>query len=238
MQSGSERAQRLLSQAEYEVYLTGGFGKIAGLGDRLALLVIDVQNYMVAEPSAVYPSACGDAGGPAVARIANLIRLCRTSGVPIVYSRLAYRVDGLDLGMMGAKRSLDNGVEGWCFEGTAGVDFVDAVAPRESDIIITKTRASAFFGTPLASLLSWHAIDSVLVVGGSTSNCVRATAVDASALGYRVGVVEDCVFDRFQLSHEVALFDLQRLHADVMTSADVAERIARVPEESIATEVR
>jgi maleamate amidohydrolase len=64
-------------------------------------------------------------------------------------------------------------------------------------------------------------VDTVLLSGGSTSNCVRATAIDAMSLNYRTVVVEDCVFDRLSISHEVALFDLERQAADVLDAHSV-----------------
>ena len=80
-----------------------------------------------------------------------------------------------------------------------------------------KPGPSAFFGTPLLPYLVQHGVDTLVIAGGTTSGCVRATTVDAATLGFRVGVVEEGVFDRFEISHNVALFDLNAKYADVMT---------------------
>ena len=96
-----------------------------------------------------------------------------------------------------------------------------AVAPQPGDVVLPKRKPSAFFGTPLVGLLIDRAVDTVVVTGGSTANCVRATAVDASSYDFRTAVVEDCVFDRFRVSHLAALFDLDRQYADVVSSDDV-----------------
>jgi nicotinamidase-related amidase len=69
-------------------------------------------------------------------------------------------------------------------------------------------------------------VDSVLLAGGSTSNCVRATAVDAMSANLRVTVVEDGVFDRFERSHVTALFDLDRQYGDVRPAADIESELA------------
>jgi maleamate amidohydrolase len=45
--------------------------------------------------------------------------------------------------------------------------------------------------------------------------------VDAASYNYRTIVVEDCVFDRFDISHKVALFDIDRQYGDVVTSGEV-----------------
>jgi hypothetical protein len=62
-------------------------------------------------------------------------------------------------------------------------------------------------------------------MGGSTSNCVRATVIDAMSNNFRVTVVADAVFDRFKISHDVALFEFQRQYADVLSSHDVIKHI-------------
>src|SRR6266852_2529428 len=80
--------------------------------------------------------------------------------------------------------------------------------PRPEDVVITKVRASAFFGTPLAAHLTQLGVQSVIVCGESTSGCVRASAVDAYSHGFHVTLVEECCFDRSPLSHKVNLFDM------------------------------
>ena len=64
------------------------------------------------------------------------------------------------------------------------------------DIVINKRMASAFFETNLGSLFTWHKVDTVIVTGGSTSGCVRATVVDSLSRGFRTIVPEECVADQ------------------------------------------
>ena len=66
-----------------------------------------------------------------------------------------------------------------------------------------------FFNTGLNDYLTRLDVDSLFIVGESTSGCVRASVVDAFSLGYRVCVVEDCVFDQNPISHAVNLYDMQ-----------------------------
>jgi hypothetical protein len=51
---------------------------------------------------------------------------------------------------------------------------------------------------------------------GATGGCVRSTVVDGRVAGYRVGVVSDCCFDRFEASHWMSLFDMNQKYADVI----------------------
>ena len=95
---------------------------------------------------------------------------------------------------------------------------VSELAPGPDEVVIRKIKPSAFFGTPLASYLNELKIDSLVITGCTTSGCVRATVVDAFSLNYRVVIPSDGVFDRFELSHQVSLFDLSLKYADVVTS--------------------
>src|SRR5690606_29047310 len=97
------------------------------------------------------------------------------------------------------------------------------ISPSSADIVIRKTKPSAFFGTPLvASLIDCH-VDTVIIVGGTTSGCVRASVIDAFSYGFSVLVVEEAVFDRGSLSHCVNLFDMDQKYANVLTQADIFE---------------
>src|SRR6185437_2011984 len=89
----------------------------------------------------------------------------------------------------------------------------------------TKLFASAFYGTPLASLLAAQQVDGLIVTGASTSGCVRATAVDALQHGYRVVVPREAVGDRNAEAHEANLYDIDAKYGDVLPVADVLEHL-------------
>ena len=98
-------------------------------------------------------------------------------------------------------------------------------APQASDIVIWKQRASAFQGTPLFSHLSLLGVQSLIVCGESTSGCVRASVVDAYSNGFHISIVEECTFDRAELTHKVNLFDLHHKYADVMHLEEVVAHL-------------
>ena len=58
--------------------------------------------------------------------------------------------------------------------------------PQPGDVVITKQRASGFYGTPLMAHLTQLGIQTVIVCGESTSGCVRASSVDAYSNGFHV----------------------------------------------------
>jgi maleamate amidohydrolase len=211
-----------------------GVGRRIGFGGRPALLVIDVQKYMVAPADSAkrdqYPAACAS-GTQALPVIARLTRAFRAAGAPVIYTRNLLRRDGADRGLKRFPGEL-HAMEGWFVEGSVGAEFVDEVAPLSEDIVITKPKPSAFHGTALTGLLIDRGIDTVVLTGGATSNCVRATAIEASAYNLRTVVVEDGVFDRVRLSHEVTLMDIDRQMGDVVNADEVVRYLStlRPPE--------
>ena len=82
--------------------------------------------------------------------------------------------------------------------------------PRsEGEIVVQKSLASAFAGTQILRHLIQLKVDQVIIVGNSTSGCVRATAVEAQQHGFAVCVPEDAVFDRIQVrASPLSRFDL------------------------------
>lgn len=229
----SELWSGLLGEEERARLSHGRFARRSGFGSRPAVVVIDVQNYMlgpVGDEPGEYVSSCGEVGRQGAQATARLLDAAREAGAPVFYTRFELARDGSDMGAYRRKRDLVDS-ELWCLEGSFGAQIADAVAPRDGDVVMVKKKPSGFVGTPLLGMLIDRDIDTVIVVGGSTSNCVRATAVDAVSLNYRVIVPADCVFDRIDISHRVTLFDLDRQYGDVMWSHEV---IARLREGAVA----
>ena len=77
--------------------------------------------------------------------------------------------------------------------------------------------------TPLAPILHNMKADCLVVVGTSNSGCVRATVVDGLSYKYYVFVVEECTFDRFELSHLVSLWDMDAKYADVISIGEALD---------------
>jgi nicotinamidase-related amidase len=71
-------------------------------------------------------------------------------------------------------------------------------------------------------------VSSLIICGESTSGCVRATTVDAHSSGFHVTVVEECTYDRAELTHKVNLFDLAHKYADVMHVDEVIAHLDRM----------
>src|SRR5262249_19677277 len=98
--------------------------------------------------------------------------------------------------------------------------------PQPNDVVITKQRASVFYGTPLMAHLTQLGIQTLIICGESTADSVRATGVDAYSNGLHVVLVEECCYDRHLLSHKVNLFDMHHKYVDVMHIDDVVKHLA------------
>ena len=210
----------LISDDEKKAYRAAGFGRPTGIGQRPALLIIDVQYRTTGterrpfwESIKEFPTACGEPAWDAIGHIAKLLALFRERGWPVLYPYVSPK-QGFDAGRLSDKVPAIMGVA------AKGYEFVAEVAPTEKDILVPKKHPSAFFGTPLASYLINTGADTLVVTGCSTSGCVRGTVVDGFAYNYRVLVPQDAVFDRSAVSHAVNLFDMSEKYADVMPAQD------------------
>jgi len=198
-----------------------------GFGQRAALIVIDAQKYMVGEAGldAEWPSSCGDVGRQAVREIATLVAAAQAATVPCFFSRFELNADGSDIGIYGRKRDLLQSPH-WCLAGSVGAELVPQIRPVAGDVVFVKKKPSGFHGTPLLGYLVERHIDTVVVVGGATSNCIRATVFDSSSYNFRTIVPQEAVFDRIPISHAISLFDMDRQFADVVSVQETLDYFA------------
>lgn len=210
-----------------ERYLKGGFGGASRqwTGERPALLVIDVTRSFVGDSSlsdeenlSRYRTYCGPTGAAAVPVIVGVLERFRRAGFPVFFTAGAIDLTAEQLGGWNRVNSRATDDAGTLAERHA---VVDEVAPISGEMLIRKEKPSAFHGTPLLGHLLRTGSDSLVVVGCSTSGCVRATVVDGFSHNLPVCVVADATFDRSRISHDVALFDMAGKYAQVAMNADL-----------------
>jgi maleamate amidohydrolase len=197
------------------------------VGPRPALLAIDLYELAyqggprpVSEVAKTYPSSCGVNAWQAIEPTKRLLAAARAAGCPIIYTTADTRANTRPAAITATKRS-----------GVSLDPELYAIRPefkpQGGDVVITKQRASAFFGTPLSAHLTQLGVQSLIVIGESTSGCVRASAVDGYSHGYHVTIAEECCFDRSELSHKINLFDLHHKYADVMGVDEVIAHLGQ-----------
>jgi nicotinamidase-related amidase len=165
-----------------------------------------------------------------IAHVNALSALARVKGFPVVWTHVAYHESAEDAGVWGTRTNTADSLQN-IKQGSRRSQFDErAQIDRAYDVIITKQMPSAFFETKLSSLLVWHQVDTVVVTGGSTSGCVRATAVDSLSRGYRTIVPEECVADKHESYHFANLTDLALKYADVLSITEVMAALAKLPD--------
>ena len=182
-----------------------------GFGEKLAIVNVDFQNAYTRIDR--YKTAYET--DPRQIEYTNTISaLARTKGMPVIWTHVAYADDASDAGVWGTRTNTADSLQNIKYDSDRhALDDRCEISP--ADMIYTKRMPSAFFETPLQSLLVWHKVDTVVVTGGSTSGCVRATAVDSLSRGYRTIVPIETCADKHESYHFANLTDLQLKYADV-----------------------
>jgi maleamate amidohydrolase len=201
---------------EADIKLYAGWRRETFVGPRPALLAIDLYDLVYRggphspyELNDDYPGTCGIHAHQAIAPTQRLLAGARAAGLPVFYCTQDTRPNNRPPGAVSTRRRRPT-------PGGNPYAIYQAFTPQPTDIVIYKQRASAFQGTPLSSHLALLGIQSLIVCGESTSGCVRASVVDGYSSGRHVTIVEECTYDRAELTHKVNLFDLHHKYADVM----------------------
>ncbi|MDB4836989.1 N-carbamoylsarcosine amidohydrolase [Marinomonas sp.] len=196
-------------QSNYE----GVWGSRIGFGKKPALISIDFMKGYTDTSSPLYAEGVVTAVNHAPA----LLAVARQKGVPVIHTNILYHPSFIDGGVWLKKAPVMKAM----VAGNVFAEFCPQVMPHDSELVLTKQYASAFFGTSLAATLTAEGIDTVILIGCSTSGCIRASAVDAMQYGFRAIVVRDCVGDRHPDPHEANLFDIDSKYGDVVMRDEV-----------------
>jgi maleamate amidohydrolase len=193
--------------------------KSFGFGSRVAIVNVDPQKAYT-RPD-LFPNT-GYITDPRQAEHINAIsKLARSKGLPVVWTRVCYMANAADAGVWGTRTNTPDSLQNIA-AGSVRHEFDDRLEIDPGvDAIYEKKMPSAFFETRLSSFLTWHKVDTVIVTGGSTSGCVRATAVDSLSHGYRTIVPIECVADKHESYHFANLTDLLIKYADVVNVQQV-----------------
>ena len=197
-----------------------------GFGARPALINVDLQKAYtcVGEFVTAY-----ETDPKQLAYVNDLASAMRAKNFPVVWTYVAYMESGEDCGVWGTRTDTPDSLQN-IKVGSRRSEFDDRlVIDRRRDIIINKRMASAFFETNLQSIFTFHKIDTVIVTGGSTSGCVRATAVDSLQRSYRTIVPEETTADKHESPHFANLYDMALKYCDVIPVAEALGHLNAMP---------
>ena len=164
-----------------------------------------------------------------LAHVNQLSNALRAKGGPVVWTYVAYMDSGEDCGIWGTRTDTPDSLQN-IKVGSRRSEFDDRLQiDHQRDVVINKRMASAFHETHLNSVFNFHGIDTVIVTGGSTSGCVRATVVDSLSRSFRTIVPEECVADKHESPHFANLYDMAVKYADVMSAKEVLAYLEGLP---------
>lgn len=210
----TERDERVISAAGYDEGSAAWDSR--GTGDSPLVLVVDMQAAIVGDDVPIveaiensdYKGVMGSVAWDALSEIEPFLDRARELDVPVMYTKVV--------------------PAGYDSPDHPDLRIADPISPQDGEEVVTKSYASAFYGTDLTTGLVRRGIDTLVVVGNSTSGCVRGTVVDAQSRGFDVVVPEECVFDRVEASHKVALLDMWMKYAEVLGREAAEEYLRRV----------
>ena len=197
-----------------------------GFGKRPAIINIDLQKAYtcVGEFATAY-----ETDPQQLAHVNQLSHALRAKGGPVVWTYVAYMDSGEDCGIWGTRTDTPDSLQN-IKVGSRRSEFDDRLQiDHQRDVVINKRMASAFHETHLNSVFNFHGIDTVIVTGGSTSGCVRATVVDSLSRSFRTIVPEECVADKHESPHFANLYDMSVKYADVMSAKEVLAYLEGLP---------
>jgi ureidoacrylate peracid hydrolase len=175
----------------------------------VALIVVDMQNGFC-HPSGSFAKIGLDITmcSGAIEGCKELIECARAFHMPIVFTRYVYQPGYTDGGvlvneLLPAIKDVNSlAANSW------DAEIVDKLKPSPGEVVIDKSRYSAFYGTRLEPLLTSLGIKELVVCGVTTNMCVESTARDASQRDYRVFVVRDATGELDRARHDHALFTI------------------------------
>lgn len=190
-----------------DIYRKQNLGNTSGVGSRCGLILVDFVNGFVDETQF---------GGPhivqAVKETVPLLAAFRKAQLPVVHTRVVFADDGANKNVFCLKVPPLLQLT----EHAHASQTVPELTPTAGEWVLRKTSASAFFSTGLSEWLHLRGVDTAVIVGCTTSGCIRASVVDAMQFNFRTIVIEDCVGDRAIEPHDANLFDMRQKYADVM----------------------
>lgn len=208
-----------MAKANKLVPITRG-GPRVGFGDNPALLVIDFIKAFTCRSSPLHAPAVDKAIEASI----PLIAAARRVFLPVIFTRVEYQASCIEAPILARKAPfLAKLVKG---EPLTAID--ERLSPRPEEMVLGKFYPSCFFGTPLAGMLRGLQVDTVMLIGATTSGCIRAAATDAIQHGFRAIVPRECVGDRCPDAHAANLRDIDQRYGDVVDRDECLEILAKL----------
>lgn len=150
-----------------------------------------------------------------------LVDAARRAGVPVIFTRYVYMPGMVDFGATRGGKAADRAAANSLGYGTEEIALIPELGVRDDEIVIDKSRPSAFYGTRLEPVLTSMGIRNLVLCGVTTNICVETTARDAGQRDYATYVVRDAVAEFTPERNHFALFGIGWSFGDVVDLKDV-----------------
>ena len=202
---------------------------------RTALLIIDAQYACVKRPHIEQPTAAEkerlECWEPfyrtyedvVIPNLQSIIRSCRGHQMEVTYAKIqGFKKSGTD-------RSLVQKMTGFneflMTEDDPRGAIIEELAPEKEDIVVNKTTDSVITGTNMRLLLHNMGVDTVIVTGTMTDQCVSGTVRDLADESFHVWLIEDACLAATKELHEHELTALNNIYCHVITTQELLKAI-------------
>jgi len=185
--------------------------------DKTAVVIMDYQNDIVGG----YPE---DVRNELLTRASKVLTTARREGIPVIYVVVRFREGYPEISSQDAAR---RGIRqtGRLVEGTPGAEILAEVAPQPGEVVVTKRRTGPFSTTDLNAILNAKGIETLVLMGVSTSGCVLSAVRWAADIDYRLIVIADCCADRDDEVQQVLTEKVFPRQATVVTSDEFIQAL-------------
>lgn len=196
-----------------------------------ALIVIDVQNGFVSKGGSYDLLGMDTTNYRAViAKIRQLIQICRDFCLPIFYTQAVRESSGIDLLTKTHKilpKSREERIKKRpiCVRGSWDADIVDDIKPTQADHIVLKRRDSAFHDTEIAVWLRSLSVNTIIFCGIDTSICVETSLRDAFNIGYDIVLISDATASSNEKHYESTLENVRGYYGLVMDLSEFSSHL-------------
>jgi nicotinamidase-related amidase len=174
-----------------------------------AVIVVDMQNDFCKPSGKLFVPASVET----IPKIGRVLEKAREAGVLVVYTQDWHMKDDPEFAIWGEH----------ALKGSWGAEIVDELRPHEGDVVVSKLRYDAFYGTSLDHILRLHRIENLVVTGTVANICVLHTAGSAALRWYKVYLPIDCVSALNDFDYRATLRQVSFLYRGILTRSELIE---------------
>jgi nicotinamidase-related amidase len=157
-----------------------------------------------------------------IPNIQKLLKFFRKHKMKVIFFTVgSFLPDGKDYLSMRRNASSEGLVPAIGPKGSPGHKIIKPLSPMQDEIVLNKISQGAFTSTGVDLILRNLSIDTLIITGVHTNNCVETTARQAVDLGYLAVLVKDATAAFDQESQDASMRTFQRFLGKVYRTEDV-----------------